>query len=396
MNKRILFIILGAYLLSTAISYAAFNQMGSRSFLGNNQEVAEVPEEETALGSLLDIDSSAPRDQACPLNGKMFTKVEKEAWEKRRPIAVMIENDVNARPQSGLTDADIVFEAIAEGGITRFMSIFYCGAQRADVTLAPVRSARTYFLDWASGFNYPMYVHVGGANISGPTDALGQIRQYGWQLQNDIDAMSSSYPTFVRNANRLGRHVATEHTMESSTEKLWKVANDRDWTNIAPARRIGGKAVSESDWKDGYKGWEFQDEVPADGTTGSIAYDFWSGYNDFSVKWTYNSETKSYDRSMGGEPHKDLNNENQVSAANVIVILTDEKGPLNEAKHMMYKTIGAGEALIFKNGQVIKGRWSKKDRTSELQFVDNKGSAIKLARGLTWISVLDDSTEVKY
>jgi hypothetical protein len=91
-----------------------------------------------------------------------------------------------------------------------------------------------------------------------------------------------------------------------------------------------------------------------------------------------------------------LNNDKQVTAANVIVLLTDEKGPLNEAKHMLYKTIGAGEALIFKNGQAIRGRWTKKDRMGELLFVDNKGASIELARGLTWISVVDDSTEVEY
>lgn len=394
MNKKLLITLFGAYILSAVISYAAFAQIGNLG--GNQAENSEQLPEETALGALLNIDSSAPRDQVCPLNGKMFTKAEKDAWEKRRPLAVMIENDVDARPQSGLSDADVVFETIAEGGITRFMGIFYCGAQRFDITLAPVRSARTYFLDWASGFNYPMYVHVGGANIPGPTNALGQIGQYGWQLQNDIDAFSSSYPTFVRNANRLGRKVATEHTMESSTEKLWAVAENRNWTNMAPARRIAGQAVAASDWKAGYTGWSFQNENPADGTVTTVAYDFWSGFNDFSVKWTYNPETKSFDRAMGNKAHMDLNNDKQVSAANVIVILTDEKGPLNEAKHMMYKTIGAGEALIFKNGQAIRGRWSKQDRMAELKFVDNKGTAIELARGLTWISVVDDSTKVEY
>ena len=99
---------------------------------------------------------------------------------------------------------------------------------------------------------------------------------------------------------------------------------------------------------------------------------------------------------MAGEAHTDLNNDEQIMASNVIVMLTEEKGPLNEAKHMMYKNIGAGEALIFKNGQAIEGRWVKESRMAELQFVDKKGDTIELARGLTWISVVDDSTEVEY
>jgi hypothetical protein len=391
MNKNHLIVLLAAYVVSTAGSYAAFTKLD----VPKPQVITEETQGESALGALLDT-AGAPKDQACPLNGKMFTQAEKAAWEKRRPLAVMIENSPDARPQSGISDADIVFEAIAEGGVTRFMAMFYCGTQLYDTTLAPIRSARTYYLDWASGFNFPMYVHVGGANVPGPTDALGQINQYGWASQNDINQFSVGFPTFVRDANRLGKPVATEHTMVTSTELLWDVAEKRGWSNMAPARRIAGQAVAENDWKDGYKGWTFQDEEPADGTVTSVAYDFWSGYGQYSNKWTYNPTTKSFDRTMGGESHIDLNNDKQISAANVIVILTEERGPLNEEKHMIYKTIGAGEALIFKNGLAIEGRWSKQNRTSELQFVDNKGAAIELARGLTWISVVDDSTEVVY
>ena len=115
------------------------------------------------------------------------------------------------------------FEAVAEGGVTRFMGLFYCAVQAQDTTLAPVRSARTYFVDWASGFNRPLYVHVGGANHQGQQNALGQIADYGWALENDLNQFSIGYPTFVRNAARLDKEVATEHTMETTTEKLWAV-----------------------------------------------------------------------------------------------------------------------------------------------------------------------------
>jgi S-adenosylmethionine:tRNA-ribosyltransferase-isomerase (queuine synthetase) len=83
-------------------------------------------------------------------------------------------------------------------------------------------------------------------------------------------------------------------------------------------------------------------------------------------------------------------------ASNVIVILTTEKGPINENKHMLYTTIGTGDALIFNNGQAVKAKWSKKDRESEVRFVDAKGKDVPLSRGLTWIAVVDKSTEVEY
>ena len=76
----------------------------------------------------------------------------------------MIENDVTVRPQSGLSLADIVYEAVAEGGITRFMGVFYCGAQADVARVAPVRSARIYFVNLAAEYNTPIYMHVGGAN----------------------------------------------------------------------------------------------------------------------------------------------------------------------------------------------------------------------------------------
>lgn len=402
MNKKAVISVVALYFLSALVSFGAFAFLASPSstaLLGGVQESDTMIDEdvETALGALLEIDPKEPKDQVCPLNGKMYTKTEKAAWEQRRPLAVMIENHPDARPQAGLGNADVVFEAMAEGGVTRFMGVFYCDAQRYDITLAPVRSARTYFIDWASGFNFPLYVHVGGANLPGPTDALGQLGEYGWNLENDLNQFSIGFPTFYRNANRLGRSVATEHTMESSTEKLWTyAAEERDWTNIAPARKIGRISYKDEDWKDGFTPWTFQDAAPADGTTTKISYEFWDGFAQFGVAWDYNAEKKTYLRTMAGQPHMDQNTDKQIEAANVIILFATEKGPINELKHMLYTTTGTGKATVFKNGEAISARWSKKTRESELTFTDNKGNDLELARGLTWISVVDTETEITY
>ncbi len=351
---------------------------------------------QTKLGTLLQIDPAEPKTEACPLNGALYTKAEADAWGKKRPLAVMIENSPDARPQSGLGNADIVFEALAEGGVTRFMAMYYCGAQANDITLAPIRSARTYFLDWASGFNLPMYVHVGGANLPGPANALGQISDYGWSLQNDMNQFSIGYPTFIRNESRLGKAVATEHTMETTTEKLWAIAAKRNWTNLTPERKVGKKVVGGTDWKDGYKGWEFVDGKPGTGTTNNISYLFWTGYDQFGVSWAYDSSSNTYKRSMAGSTHVDHNNNVQLAVSNVVVLFTDEKGPIDELKHMLYRTTGMGDALIFQNGEVVKAKWTKKDREAELNFVDVRGKNVPLVRGMTWISVLDTGTTVTY
>ncbi|MBU0978523.1 MAG: DUF3048 domain-containing protein [Patescibacteria group bacterium] len=399
MSRKFLLTLLLIYIVSSLASFSVFSFTGGGSGsvqLGSNQD--DGAGQETALSYLLDIDPNELKDQACPLNGALYTATEQTAWAKRRPLAVMIENSVDARPQSGLNKADIVFEAIAEGGVTRFMSIFLCAVQSLDTTIAPVRSARTYFVDWASGFNEPMYVHVGGANLSGPADALGQLAKYGWNLENDMNQFSIGYPTFVRNHNRLGggRQLATEHTMETSSELLWAVAEDRDWTNMSPERKLGRTVIKPTSWYDGYQGWSFQDEAPVVGNVTKIAYDFWEGYGQYSVAWQYDATTNSYVRSQGGETHIDLNTGEQIKASNVVVLLTAEKGPIDELKHMLYTTTGKGNALIFKNGGVEKATWSKKDREAELVFKSAKGTDIEFARGLIWISVLDINTDVEY
>ncbi|MBU1885392.1 DUF3048 domain-containing protein, partial [Patescibacteria group bacterium] len=346
---------------------------------------------------LLDIDPNEKKDQACPLTGKYYTNTERKAWEKKRPLAVMIENHPESRPQSGLSDADIVFEAIAEGGVTRFMGMFYCEVQRFDTTLAPIRSARSYFVDWASGFNQPLYVHVGGANLPGPADALGQLSDYGWVGENDLNQFSIGYPTFVRDYNRLeGLEIATEHTMVTSTEKLWDVGEKREWTNLSPERKVRSKVVGGEDWQEDFKTWKYQDSQPEAGAVTKISYDFWSDYSDYSLEWEYEAQSNSYKRNMAGESHIDLNNNEQIKASNVIVLLTTQKGPIDEKKHILYGTTGTGDVLIFKNGEVVEATWKKKTRTDELQFIDNRGNQVPLARGLTWISVVSNATKVDY
>src|SRR5258708_2753580 len=293
------------------------------------------------------------------------------------------------------------------------MAFFYCDAQAEDVTLAPIRSARQYFFELASGFNRPMYVHVGGANTPGPADALGHIADAGWNGQNDMNQFSIGYPTFVRDYNRIeGKDLATEHTMVTSTEKLWTVAAKRGWTNIAPidtsvptaTTRLGRRSTVQpspaatvgSDWKDGFTPWSFQDGTPNAGSITKISFEFWKGFGDYGVRWEYDAATNSYKRFLANAPHIDLNNQQQIQAKNAVVMFAEEKGPIDANKHLLYTLSGTGNALIFQNGQVVNATWSKKDRESELFFTDANGSPIKFVRGLTWISLVSQSTKVTY
>jgi hypothetical protein len=403
MKSKLLTILagIGLYLVSSGVSYAIFNYISSPSTNLIDPSLLETPTEEKRTK----IDLSAPKTEACPLNNLLYTKAEKDIWSIRRPMGIMIENHIEARPQSGLSKADIVYEAVAEGGITRFMGIYLCGASAEDVQVGPVRSARTYFLDWISEYGLnPLYVHVGGANCNLTTgsgcqngakaDALGQIRKYGWEGYNDINQFSVGFPTFWRDRDRLGRTVATEHTMYSTTDKLWEVAAQRKLTY---------KDSNDQTWTETYTPWQFskQEEPTEISEPTDISYQFWNNQfgSDYSVVWKYNPTANHYLRNNNSQPHKDLNYDQQISAKNIIIAFMNESRAndgYEKNLHLLYKNQGVGQALVFKDGQVIKATWSKKDRTSRTKFIDSTNKEIQFNPGLIWISILPTGQNVDY
>lgn len=392
-KKSFLGILVVVYLITAGASFA-----GMRSVLAEVTNPSAGGDKPSRFASLIsplvptagkgavDVDAGAPKTEACPLNGKMYTVAERESWEKRTPLAVMIENHTEARPQSGLSAADVVYEAVAEGGITRFMAMVYCDAQDEDILMAPIRSARTYFIDWASSYQEPLYTHVGGANLPGPANALGQLDDYGWVGANDLNQFSIGFPTFARNYDRVtladGKALATEHTMETSSERLWKYAADN-------------REITVWDGAKKFQPWTFKDDAEQKGSKATIRYDFWEGYKDFAVAWNFDAGTNTYARVMADQPHVDLNTGEQIKVKNVVIMFTTEKGPIDEAKHMLYTTTGSGKALIFQDGEVIDGTWNKSSRTGALTF-KAKGKDVALNRGLTWISVLATGAPVNY
>lgn len=388
MNLRALILAICFYAISTGLSYAAFSFSSSDS--GTLPQLAQ-PTPGPNRGRLT-IDPSIPRTEPCPINGMMYTKQESEVWAKRRPLAVMIENHEEARPQSGLAYADVVYEAVAEGGITRFMGIFYCGISAGSVNLAPVRSARIYYLPWVLEYD-ALYNHVGGAGkCDDPTvderaKALCRIIQ--WKVK-DMDQFGISFPTCYRNYDRLGREVATEHTMVCVTDKLYELAGKRSWTNVDE------KGVA---WDKNFREWKFKDDAESGdrGTTTNVSYVAWSGYeNSMGVSWTYDGTTNSYKRSTGGVAHKDLETDEQLSPRVVVIQFAKMTPSVDEHAHLLYDNIGRGDALVFQDGTVTTAKWSKADRSARTIFTDSTGKEIAFNKGQIWIDMLPTGTDVTY
>lgn len=336
----------------------------------------------TPFGNLTDVTSGTEegtKDRPCPTNGALYTKSREDQWKKRRPLGVMVENHVDARPTLGLSRSDVIYEAIAEGGITRFLVLYLC-QDAGDI--APIRSARTYFLDWVSEYD-AAYAHVGGANTPGPADALGQIREYGIL---DMDQFGLGFPTFWRGTDKLA-----PHNVHSTTKKLWEAAEGR---NFGVENEKGEK------WEDNFQSWKFKDEVSLESRADQnpITVPFWSQSPEYTVIWQFDKQSNSYKRYHDQTAQTDQVTSEHLSAKTVIIQFQVERDANDGYPdgHLLYKTTGSGRALIFSDGKVVEGKWIKKDRTARTTFVEGKGREIEFNRGLIWIQTIPVDNDVKY
>lgn len=405
-----IFGLVGLFLIVTGASYYLFDSflpVGKSEIVTSSSDSTKNTDskKQTGQNELY----PGPKTEACPINGKLYTKEEKAIWETRRPLMVMIENHEDSRPQSGLQTADIVYEAVAEGGITRFMGVFYCGqvagAEANKYDVGPVRSARTYFLDLASEYSdYPLYNHVGGANCSSATNggpcttatkaqAIEQIASYGWNSKgtwSDLSQFSLSYKACRREPDRTGDERATEHTMYCSTKELWNIAADRGLTNLTDTKKTS--------WDKNYRPWLFKqtDKSSSSPTASNISFDFWSGYKDYSVSWKFDATNNNYVRSNGTKEHIDFNTGKTITAKNIIIQFTKETRSVDEHLHNLYAVVGSGDGVLLQNGEKTEITWSKANRLSRTIYKDKSGKEINFVAGNVWIEILPTNTEVSY
>ncbi|MCL5407264.1 MAG: DUF3048 domain-containing protein [Patescibacteria group bacterium] len=299
--------------------------------------------------------SPSPQTTANPLDG---TQVSKD-MANRHPLAIIIENHSQARPQVGLDKASIVYEAISEGGITRFMAIY--GPQDAQKA-GPVRSLRTYFLDWAWEYN-AFIAHVGG-NI----DALDRVSQ---EKALDLDEFALGDKAYWREPEA-GK--AIEHTMYTSTEKLYAQAQSKGW-----------------DMKGDFTSFKFlktKDFKINTSIKQEIIIDF--SAPQYKVSYTWDSLNNNYPRTLAGAAHKDRNTGNQLAPTNIIiqsVNRTEGLTRINENSWTM-QTIGEGKAYILYGGQKFDATWKKTDLKSRTMFYDSSGKEISFLPGQFWYEIV--------
>lgn len=304
-----------------------------------------------------------------------------------------------ARPQAGLNEAGVIFEAIAEAGITRFAAIY----QNPDTAvIGPIRSLRLYYLQWDTPFNCTI-VHAGGSD-----DALAAVRSGGYR------DLTENYSYMYRSSagNRLWNNLFTTSAdlAKFNSDRGFTSSEVNGFTRMTPevaARARVDQTVAE----------KLVITEPATGNTSvmtptatSIALNFGSS-STYNVRYNYDAATNSYLRAYAsGAAHEvyDCPNENlgrkspesvcqltQMAPTVVVAMMVDEKKAADRY-HEDITTIGSGAAYIFQNGVAIVGSWSKPSVADQIRFYNESGEEIALVPGQTFVSAVPKYGSVAY
>lgn len=272
-------------------------------------------------------------------------------------VSIQIENSPDARPQSGLVDAGVVFEAIAEGGITRFNANFL------DVKpdyVGPVRSVRPYYAGMAAPFD-PIFVHAGGSGAG--LDKVADLKM------KDFDHGANA-GAFQRITERYA-----PHNLYTSIKSILKGGKDRGYktSNVKSLERK-------------------KKENPADKiTAGRIDFSISSPL--YNVHYDYDKKANSYSRVMAGKPHKDHKTGKRISPKVVIALAMSYR---KDGIYSVYKYTGSGDMFLFQDGTVTKGTWKKKSDKAQFTFTGPDKKPLQLNPGKTWITLVDSPGAVKY
>jgi len=298
-----------------------------------------------------------------------------------RPLTVMIDNHVDAVPQSGFNRAAVTFEALAEGGITRFMLVFHANHTLPDV-IGPVRSTRLYFAQWAMGFD-AIHMHAGGS-----PEGLALIESSTETV--NLDALYRSGGGYFYRASW---NVAP-HNLYTGAAQFYQFLWDK---GIGPM--LPDTMDTQGVWHPTYNqelGYLYRGDGDAALRPAgmSIRYYFLSGAT--GATWTYDAATNQYLRWVAGRPAMDAADNTQITTKNLIVmeaasqrIIGDEKGRVD------VESIGRGPAKLFHDGMVLDVMWQKADAGAPLRFYYLDGvTEVSMVAGPMWLAVVPSLSHV--
>lgn len=313
----------------------------SKQVINNNQAVA------TSTQSFL----------RHPLNGEKITN---ENW-LYFSVAISIDNSYNIRPQSGLADADIVYEALAESNITRLLAVFDKNKSAAKV--GPVRSARPYFMDWAEEYG-GIFMHVGGS-----PQAMSAIKNYNF---TNVDQIGAGEIYFWR-----------DQKLKSPSNVF---TSDINWLRAGEIKEVPNQSASSTV----DIAWNYIDAPePNENQKPELGIKYSDDY--YKVSWRFNNVLQLYQRWQNDEKFS-YDNGDQAQASNVIIQLVPSK--LIDTERRAMDTKAGGKVWIFNALGQQSGQWKFINNRTRF-FTDNGNEELKLLPGKTWVQVIDDEAKLE-
>lgn len=331
------------------------------SFVACGKEEEPTPTETTTKATTIPTTQS-PYDKGeyNPLTGELNYNT---ALLKNRSVLVSVENSPQARPQWGIASADIVWEMVVEGGISR-MLLMFSDASRLPDKIGPTRSARHYFVELAEGFD-SIFIHYGGS-----PQAYSAISKQG---TNDIDGMNYGNRIFPRDTSR---NVSSEHRAYTTKEKIAEALKEKDFrTEVEEGKE---------------KPFRFSPTLYAlpDGACTELTVPF---SNSYTYNLTYDADKKVYLSALGDKPFMD-DNGTQQSFTNIIVCYVDVSGIPGDSKGRVTFDLSEGEGVFVSNGTYQNITWEKGDYTDMMKFYVDKGETTEEATEKTTADTTSDST----
>lgn len=317
-----------------------------------------------------------------PINGMPISETTYNEMKNKKVFTVVINNHEHARSQNGLSEADMVMEVLAEGGITRYVGVFY---ENEPEKIGPVRSLRRYMIDFMAEFDSPVVLHEGWATFNSgnkvyvrSVDAAADVAQF------KIKSMQSAQSRYrdLAKADKDG-YVHSLYTgyqlIENEFDRYSKLVG---WENTSNFEELI---------------WKYDDPLELRGKGGKIDISFLSHADSFSRSgFIYNPNTNSYDRTIVGKPDIDLGTNEQISPKNVVVEWHDFGNANDGYARIFIDMIGQDEAVIYRDGKEIKGTWKKTDRTARTRYYNESGEEIELNRGQIWKVIVVKIGNTKY
>lgn len=319
--------------------------------------------ESSRADSAVSPSSEAPKKQAVnPLTGKPLVS---ESAQGKRPVSVMVSNIKQALPQSGLSSADICYEALAEGGITRIMAVFSDYTQLPKT--GPVRSARDYYLQLAAPLD-TIFVNFGTSYI-----AADMIRQ---KNVDNIDGMYYSALSFAQDQQRAASR-GREHSFYIDAEGLQKAI---DKAKIDTDQATALQPVFK------FRDYEEEPVQPQQMVANRVSVGF-SYYN--TSEFTYNSG--KYFKSQFGEAQIDENTGSQISFENVVVLFAGTSNVQNSV--LLQMDLNGGSGYYISAGGAEEINWKKGKYENPVTLTTKSGAAVAVNPGKTYVCVVPTSRQ---